>query len=709
MTSAPASPAPPTAPPAGAAPPHSIEAEQAVLGGILLSEQAHYAFVVEEALKAEDFYRARHKVIYGVMAEMFGAGTEIDTLSVVEELKSRGKLEDAGGPAEIGALVTAVPAVGNLRRYAEIVKQSAHLRRLLDASYRIQSSVYAREGEPQDIVDAAERTILEIRMGEAEQGFEPVGSVLQRELQRWDQLSKDGTAITGVPSGFPDLDTITGGFQPGNLIIIAARPSMGKSALVTNIAENVALDKKDPRPVALFSLEMSEGELAQRFIASQASIKGDDLRKGRVRDEKWQRVLRAAGEYDQSKLFIDDSSDVSLLDIRAKARRLHQSLHDQGGLGLIIIDYLQLMRADTRYDSRVQQVGEMSRGLKILARELKVPGDRALAALARRRVADRQAPDALRPARVRPDRAGRGPRDVHLPRRLLQPRGLRGARRQRAHPRQAPQRRPRRREAHLPARVPALPQHSAGGRVSRACALGVCDGSGWIDDEAAGGVRACRCRPQLVASRRARALSAVIPRRYQGVSFERPPVTDMPRPQVDVVRAYVRRLDERLAQGRGLWFYGGVGTGKTTLAMLVSRHALDAGRTVAIYSLPRLLAEIRETYESDARGAYTHLLDRLTEVDLLHVDDLGAEKTSPWVLEQLYAIVNARYEAEQAMLVTTNLERDALAEQIGERTVSRLEEMCEVCPLFGRDQRRFEAVDQREERRADGAPDLRLA
>ena len=148
---------------------------------------------------------------------------------------------------------------------------------------------------------------------------------------------------------------------------------MGKSALVTNIAENVALDKKNPRPVALFSLEMSEGELAQRFIASQATIKGDDLRKGRVRDEKWQRVLKVAGEYERSNLYVDDSSDIGLLDIRAKARRLHQSLRDDGGLGLIIIDYLQLMRADGRYDNRVQQVGEMSRGLKILARELKVP------------------------------------------------------------------------------------------------------------------------------------------------------------------------------------------------------------------------------------------------------------------------------------------------------------------------------------------------
>ena len=374
MTSLPVQPPTrPAAPPAGAAPPHSIEAEQAVLGAILLSERAHYTFVVEEGLTAADFYRARHRVVYDAMLGLFDRGGEIDVLSVVEELKALGKLEEAGGQEEVAALVAAVPAVGNLRRYAEIVKELAHLRRLLDASYEIQSSVYARAAEPRDIVDAAERAILDIRMGGEGQDFRPVGDVLHQELPRWDKLSKDGTAITGVRSGFADLDAITGGFQPGNLIIIAARPSMGKSALVTNIAENVALDKKSPRPVALFSLEMSEGELAQRFIASHAGIKGDDLRKGRVRDEKWQRVLRSAGEFERSKLFVDDSSDIGLLDIRAKARRLHQSLRDEGGLGLIIIDYLQLMRADTRYDSRVQQVGEMSRGLKILARELRVP------------------------------------------------------------------------------------------------------------------------------------------------------------------------------------------------------------------------------------------------------------------------------------------------------------------------------------------------
>jgi DNA replication protein DnaC len=223
------------------------------------------------------------------------------------------------------------------------------------------------------------------------------------------------------------------------------------------------------------------------------------------------------------------------------------------------------------------------------------------------------------------------------------------------------------------------------------CAFDLCDGSGFVVDEVTRVAVACRCRPQRVERRRARSLSAVIPRKYRGVSFDRPPVSDLPAPQVQVVKRYVRDIDENLDGGRGLWFYGSVGTGKTTLAMLVSRSALDAGRSVAIYSLPRLLAEIRATFEADSEGSYVDFLDRLAAVDLLHVDDVGAERTSDWVLEQLYAIVNARYEDERSVIITTNLERDELVEQIRERTVSRLEEMCTLVPLYGEDARRFVA------------------
>jgi DNA replication protein DnaC len=224
-------------------------------------------------------------------------------------------------------------------------------------------------------------------------------------------------------------------------------------------------------------------------------------------------------------------------------------------------------------------------------------------------------------------------------------------------------------------------------RDGGSCPYGACDGSGFVIDDETNTARDCRCRPQRLSRARARSLEAIIPRRYRGASFDRPPVTDMPDPVVADVRRYVRNVEKRLAEGRGLWLVGDVGTGKTTLAMLISRAALDAGRTVAIYSLPRLLNLIRQAIDSDA--GMLDYLDRLTAVDLLHIDDLGAEKTTEWVLEQLYSIVNARYEAERAVVATTNLMPDELSEQIGQRTVSRLVEMCgDPLPLFGSDHRR---------------------
>ena len=223
----------------------------------------------------------------------------------------------------------------------------------------------------------------------------------------------------------------------------------------------------------------------------------------------------------------------------------------------------------------------------------------------------------------------------------------------------------------------------------RTCPHGECDGGGFVVDEATNTATDCRCRRQRLSRARARSLSGVIPRKYRGVSFDRPPVTDIAPAVTTAVRRYVTRIEENIDAGRGLWFFGSVGTGKTTLAMLVSRHALEAGRSVAIYSLPRLLAEIRTTFDDPTQRSYVDLLDRLSAVDLLHIDDVGAEKTSEWVLEQLYAIVNSRYEDERSMIITTNLERDELAGQITERTVSRLEEMCDVLPLWGQDARRY--------------------
>jgi DNA replication protein DnaC len=227
---------------------------------------------------------------------------------------------------------------------------------------------------------------------------------------------------------------------------------------------------------------------------------------------------------------------------------------------------------------------------------------------------------------------------------------------------------------------------SAGNAPRSDCAYGLCDGSGFLYDLETNTAYDCRCRPQKQALAKARSLSAVIPKRYRHVAFDRPPVTDIDPQVVLAVRRFADRVEEKLDKGRGLWLMGPVGTGKTTLAMLVSQAALKAGRSVAIYSLPRLLNEIRDVHR--AERSHVDLLDRLTAVDLLHIDDVGAERTTDWVLEELYSIVNARYEDERSMVITTNiLDREALCEQITERTVSRLTEMCDELPLVGHDRR----------------------
>jgi replicative DNA helicase len=350
-------------------PPQNLEAEQSVLGAVLLSDTALPALIIDERLRPEDFYREAHGIVFAAMLDLHSRGEPVDALTLVEHLKQAGQLDPAGGRATIDLLAASVPAVGHLRQYARIVRENAMLRRLLRASYEIQARVHSHDAPPRELVDIAERTILEVAHEDSRKDFRAIHDVLFAEIDKLERLSQEGKAITGTPSGFDDLDGITGGFQPGNLIILAARPSMGKSALMANFAENAALSAK--KAVALFSLEMSESELAQRFVASQASIKGDDLRKGKVPASRWGKIMEASNRLAKSPLFIDDSSDLSVLDVRAKARRLLQQQAD--GLGLILIDYLQLMRADGRTDNRVEQIGQISRGLKTLARELDCP------------------------------------------------------------------------------------------------------------------------------------------------------------------------------------------------------------------------------------------------------------------------------------------------------------------------------------------------
>src|SRR5580704_17733520 len=296
-----------------AVPPHNLEAEKSVLGAVLLDERHLYALLVEEHLRPQHFYREQHGAVFGEMLELHESDRKIDHLTVAETLRQHGKLEEVGGPEVIDELAGWVPAAGHAREYGRIVRDNAQLRALLSTSYEIQASVLAREAPARDLVERAEQSVLEVAHDDRQKKIRPIAEILDEETDRLHRLSVAKTALTGTPSGFKDLDEKTGGFQPGNLIVIAARPSMGKSALVANMAENAVLGAGDPehrgRAVALFSLEMSESELAQRFVASQARIKGEDLRRGKVAEQRWPKILEACQRLADAPLFVDDSSD----------------------------------------------------------------------------------------------------------------------------------------------------------------------------------------------------------------------------------------------------------------------------------------------------------------------------------------------------------------------------------------------------------------
>jgi len=354
---------------AASVPPQNPEAETSVLGAVLLTEQALDGVLLEAALRADDFYRPRHQLIFRAMVRLKEKAEPeaVDALTVCDDLRRAGELDEAGGEAYVHSLPTFVPAAGNVLHYARIVKEYALLRRLLSATREIQDEVMVHHGDPRELIDRAESTLFQIGHDDARGEMRSIEAVLHEEIDKLEELSRGDVGLTGTPSGFTDLDELTGGFQPGNLIVVAARPSMGKSTLATNIAENAAIDHG--RPVALFSLEMSETELAHRFIASQAKISSDELRKGRVKADRWPKVLKAVEKLAGAPIFIDDSSDIGIIEVRAKARRLHAKHR----LGLVVVDYLQLMRPEGRADSRVEQIGQISRGLKILARELEIP------------------------------------------------------------------------------------------------------------------------------------------------------------------------------------------------------------------------------------------------------------------------------------------------------------------------------------------------
>jgi replicative DNA helicase len=360
---------PPSEQTSGKRPPQNQEAEVSVLGSILLSEQALDGILIDVKLRPGDFYRPRHGVIFAAMIRLKEKSDPepVDVLTVSDELERGGQLDEVGGREYVHSLPNLVPAAANARHYARIVKEHAMLRRLLDTTRGIQEEVFGFAGEPHELLEKAEAQLYRIAHDDRTGELRSIEAVLHDELAKLERVSREGVAITGTPSGFKDIDDITGGFQPGNLIVLAARPAMGKSALVTNIAQNAAVDHG--RAIALFSLEMSETELAQRFIAAEAKLNGDDLRKGRVRPDRWPKVVKATEKLHASPLYIDDSSDMGVMEMRAKARRLHA----REPLGLVVVDYLQLMRPEAGADSRVEQIGQISRGLKLLARELNIP------------------------------------------------------------------------------------------------------------------------------------------------------------------------------------------------------------------------------------------------------------------------------------------------------------------------------------------------
>ena len=353
----------------GKVPPQNLEAETSVLGSVLLSEAALDPLLIDVKLRADDFYRESHGLIFRAMIRLKEKTDPepVDVLTVCEQLSREGRLEDAGGTAYVHSLPNLVPAAGNVRHYARIVKEHALMRRLLATTRDIQDEVFSFQGPVAELLEQAESRLFHIAHEDRTGELRSIADVLHDELDKLELVSREGLSMTGTPSGFKDLDELTGGFQPGNMIVLAARPSMGKSALMVNMAENASV--KHGKAVALFSLEMSETELAQRFIASQAKIDGDDLRKGRVKKDRWPKVIGATEKLANSPLYVDDSSDLGILELRAKARRLHSRRE----LGLVVIDYLQLMRPEDSSASRVEQIGQISRGLKMLARELGVP------------------------------------------------------------------------------------------------------------------------------------------------------------------------------------------------------------------------------------------------------------------------------------------------------------------------------------------------
>jgi replicative DNA helicase len=353
-------------------PPHSIEAEQSVLGGLLLDNGAWDR--AADLLRDGDFYRYEHRLIYAAIGVLVGASKPADVITVYEQLQNLGKADDCGGLAYLNALAQSVPSAANLRRYAEIVRERAILRKLIEASDEIATNAFNPQGRAvSQILDEAEGRIFKIgeEGSRTQQGFQTMDQLVMQLIDRVTELHENGAEeVTGVRTGFYDLDRMTAGLQPGDLIVLAARPSMGKTAFALNIAEHVAV--QEGLPVVVFSMEMGASQLALRLVGSLGRIDQQHLRTGALRDDEWTRLTEAVDRLSKAAVFIDETPALNPAELRARARRQARQC---GRLGLIVVDYLQLMSGSsgTSEENRATVLGEISRGLKALAKELQCP------------------------------------------------------------------------------------------------------------------------------------------------------------------------------------------------------------------------------------------------------------------------------------------------------------------------------------------------
>lgn len=346
-------------------PPHNIDAEQSLLGSMLISAEAIPE--VGEIVKGEDFYRESHQLVYESIISLYSRGEPADAITVAEGLKGKGKLKSVGGKPYIHTLIATVPTAANAKYYAHIVERNAILRALIRAATEVAAVGYEAPEDVEAVIDRAESLIFAVSQKRISEKFTHIKELLTQGFEQIEKLYEKKGHVTGIPTGFTDLDKLCAGLQPSDLIVVAGRPSMGKTSFVLNVAQNVALNEKIP--VAIFSLEMSRLQLAQRMMCSEARLDVQALRTGNLKEEDWPKLTDAVGRLAEAPIFIDDTANITIMELRAKARRLMAKQE----LGLIIVDYLQLMQGNIRLENRQQEISEISRALKILGRELEVP------------------------------------------------------------------------------------------------------------------------------------------------------------------------------------------------------------------------------------------------------------------------------------------------------------------------------------------------